>query len=163
MKHMRYILAAMLFSLACATLHANKVPGPPADAQSMAGAWIGPLSATFHPYIRLDLDASGKGFLLLPSCTPDKDASIYRVLGTTFSKNFKVKFLLEPVDRDDPQMRLVGNAEPKGLRLTLTRVDNHGSTWHWKANLLREVTVVSQIHTLQHVRNRLHAAGRGAN
>lgn len=158
MKPLRRIVGTIMFLLACTTVQANKPPPPPDDNASIAGTWTGPLSATLHPYIRLELDASGRGLLFLPSCTPHKDAAIYRVLGTTFSTNFKVKFSLEPIDPRDPPMRLVGNTEPEDLRLTLTRLDNHGSSWHWKANLLREAAVVSQIQTLQQISQKLHAA-----
>ena len=123
MKPLRRIVGTIMFLLACTVVQANKPPAPPDDNASLSGIWTGPLSATLHPYIRLELDASGKGLLFLPSCTPAKEISIYRVLGTTFSQNFKVKFSLEPVDPTDAQP---GDTMEFTGTLPLTRAGSFG-------------------------------------
>jgi len=100
----------------------------PPKAQDVAGVWIGGTVGSELEFLRLELDAEGKGVLTL-SELPDTPVMAYQVQATRL-KEFEVSFDLTPVDSRSEPISLRGKFLYSRMLLTLS-----GVTLTWKRDI----------------------------
>jgi hypothetical protein len=113
---------------------------PPAQLPDLATAWLGGAPRPVVEYFRLELDAAGKGILVVQSL-PKSPPLLYEV-SVARLKGYDVEFDVRPVDSNAQAVYLRGKATILALELEFGDFDRN---WKRKIYLEREEQVLERI------------------
>ena len=129
---------AILLSLFYSGAHATTIL-PPRAVIDLQGQWLGGSEENREEFLRLDVDRSGKG-LLIVRYDPEERPAAYKVLSTQVSE-YSVEFRLQPVNGGE-LIYLRGTSYGTGLQM---QIGNTEHQWHHKVLLEPEREVLSRI------------------
>jgi hypothetical protein len=136
----RQLLVVVLLLVGASVPCKARSPIPPAQLPDLATAWLGGAPRPVVEYFRLELDAAGKGILIV-QWLPKSPPRLYEV-SVARLKGYDVEFDVRPVDSNAQAIYLRGKVTILALDLEVGDIDRN---WKRKIYLEREDEVLERI------------------